>query len=485
MRFERQYTEPEISFSEWIAQQGIDTSKLARDSDYAELIGGAFTAASQADRGKLKAPARRIEYTDQLKRAYQEQIESGAIRSIAKSQPLNWENKADQAYARMQIKRVKTPELKTAWQNFYDSQFQITPEVQTQISTLSPPKRNLYDLDRLKSIPIQEVAQAFGVQVKKVGNDYWCAIRDERTPSCKLYGKTNTFCDFGAANYGGDTIELTAFLNSCSRADAIEKLAQTFGILPEQQNGNIRRLPSARQFAKIGIYADVATKNFDFHIEKYGIEGAQKISDKYHMSVEKLADLYPDTYHQMLRAKAVPYVQGLRSTYLQELWWIHFNSTRFGFTPEISSDIFDEARDMLHDAETGEHILREAIQDSKKVPFQTNQYNLSQDFAAVSNGKLSVELINTESIGYRDLKSFLHAEAHQIASTKMSASQYSELWNSLSDITAYSAFAKGDTITVAYDADFSQQVNDLINFSHGEPLAEITESIQMQMLPSI
>lgn len=485
MRFERQYTEPEISFSDWIAQQGIDASKLARDSDYAELIGGAFTAVSQADRGKLKSHARRIEYTDQLKRAYQEQIESGVIRSIAKSQPLDWENKAGQAYARMQIKRAKTPELKTAWQDFYDSQFQIAPEVQIQDSTLPPPKRNFYDLDRLKSIPIQEVAQAFGVQVKTVGDDYWCAIRDERTPSCKLYGKTNTFCDFGAANYGGDTIELTAFLHSCSRADAIEKLAQTFGILPEQQNENIRRFPSVRQFAKIGICADVATKNFDFHIEKYGIEGAQKISDKYHMSVEKLAELYPDTYHQMLRAKAVPYVQGLRQTYLQELWWIHCNSVRFGFTPEISSDIFDETREMLHDAETGERILHEAIQDSQKVPFQTNQYNLSQDFIAVSNGELSVELTGSESIGYRDLKLFLHTKARQMACSKMSANQYLELWNSLSEITAYSAFAKGDTITVAYDADFSQQVTDLINFSQGEQLAEITESIQMQMLPIV
>ena len=72
-------------------------------------------------------------------------------------------------------------------------------------------KRNFYDLEKLKSIPIHEVAQAYGVSVKKVGNDYWCAIRQERTASCKLYTKTNSFCDFGAANYGGNTIELTAF----------------------------------------------------------------------------------------------------------------------------------------------------------------------------------------------------------------------------------------------------------------------------------
>lgn len=94
-------------------------------------------------------------------------------------------------------------------------------------------KRNFYDLEKLKSIPIHEVAQAYGVSVKKVGNDYWCAIRQERTASCKLYTKTNSFCDFGAANYGGDTIELTAFLNSCSRENAIEILTNTFGIQPE------------------------------------------------------------------------------------------------------------------------------------------------------------------------------------------------------------------------------------------------------------
>ena len=81
--------------------------------------------------------------------------------------------------------------------------------------------RAFYDLEKLKSIPIAEVAQAYGIEVKPSGTDFWCKLRDERTPSCKLYTKTNSFCDFGNTNYGGEKIQITAFFHSFSPGEAI------------------------------------------------------------------------------------------------------------------------------------------------------------------------------------------------------------------------------------------------------------------------
>lgn len=491
MKFERRYTEPEVSFKEWVIKQGIDPATLARDSDYAEVIGGAFTVSTKAAQGKLKRPLESLESTNQLKIAYQKQIESGAIRTVTKSQPLDWGSEADQAYARMQIKRAQTPEMKNAWQAFYDNHFQIVdtqPMSAGKISNtmIGKDSRPFYDLEQLKSIPIHEVAQAFGVQVKKAGNDYWCAIRDERTPSCKLYTKTNSFCDFGAANYGGDTIELTRFLNSCSsRYEAMEVLAQAFGIQPEQQSGNLRKLPSIRQFAKIGIYGDVATKNFDFHIEKYGVEGAQKISKKYHMTVEKLSELYPDVYHNMLRAKAVPYVHALRNAYLNNLRFCYDTTINFGWDAPIDDSLFDEAREMLRDAETAERILKQAIQDPQKVKFQQNTYDLQADYTAIAKGEMTVELTASEPMEYHELRALSKTSGRPLQYSELPYDLYHTLSDSLREISPYSAFVKGNTVKIAYDAEFAEQINDLINFSQWEQAAEMAETAAMQMFPGV
>lgn len=341
-----------------------------------------------------------------------------------------------------------------------------------------------YNIEDLKNLPIHEVAQAFGIQVKKNGNDYWCAIRDERTPSCKLYTKTNTFCDFGAANYGGDTIELTKFLNACpSRYEAMEVLAQTFGIQPEKQSEIGRRLPSERQFAKIGIQADMATKNFDFHLDKYGVETAQKISQKYHMTVEKLSALYPDVYHQMLRAKAVPYVYMLRNAYLNELHRLYVFAVHYGFEIHPDSEVFDEAKQLLTDAQTGERILLQAIQDPQKVHFKPHTYDLQTDYAAMARGELSVEL--PASIEYRDLKALSQAENRPLQTSQMPEELYDSLSESFEEITPYAAFVKGRTVTLVYDAEFTEQIQDLINFSQGEQFAEAAEAATVQMFPCV
>lgn len=464
---------------------------LARDSDYAEVIGGAFTASTKAAQSKLKAPAKRVEYTQQLKSAYQNLVATGEIKSIEKSRPLDWNNEQDRAYARMQIKRAKAPEMRNVWQTFYDNHFQddgqtahVRYRLTGTICEFEKPKRNFYDLEKLKSIPIHEVAQAFGVQVKKAGNDYWCAIRQERTPSCKLYTKTNSFCDFGAANCGGDTIELTAFLNSCSRVEAMETLANTFGIQPENLDGaQHKRFPSDRQLAKIGIYGDRASKNIDFHLEKYGLEVAAEISKKFSIRVEEMAEYYPVAYHQMLSARAVPYVLSLRQTYLSELRSRYDMAALFHLELSPEDECFTEAREILHDAEEAERILFSAIQDHQKVPFKMRSYDLAKDYAAIANGTLSVELTGLESMEYRSLKAILKSAHREMGFSELPQAQYNSLREQLGDITAYSAFVKGDTVKLAYDAGFTEQINDLIHFTQGEQMA--AETAELTMLPTV
>ncbi len=302
----------------------------------------------------------------------------------------------------------------------------------------------------------------------------------------KLYTKTNSFCDFGAANYGGDTIELAKFLNDCaSRYDAMEILANTFGIAPENNGYAFRsRFPSDRQLAKIGIYGDRASKNFDFHVERYGTEKAMQISEKFSITVEEMSKQYPDTYHQMLQAKAVPYVMSLRQAYLTELRIRYDMAALFNLELSTDGESFIEAREMLRDAEDAERILYSAIQNHQKVPFKMRSYDLAKDYADIANGTLSVELTGSESIEYRSLKALLKSEHREMGFSKLLKSQFDELFEQLNEITPYSAFVKGNTVTLAYDADFTEQINDVIHFTQGEQLTAVGTA-GLTMLPTV
>lgn len=60
--------------------------------------------------------------------------------------------------------------------------------------------------------------------------------------------------------------------------------------------------------------------------------------------------------------------------------------------------------------------------------------------------------------------------------SELPKAQYDRLCEQLQDITAYSAFVKGDTVKLAYDAEFSEQINDVIHFTQEE---QITAGLAM------
>ncbi|MGN0557084.1 MAG: AAA family ATPase, partial [Acutalibacteraceae bacterium] len=129
-----------------------------------------------------------------------------------------------------------------------------------------------YDIEAIKAVPIADVCEALGFQPQAKGGRMWCAVRDERTPSCCLYIDSNTFCDFGCGNIGGSNIDLVRYVLNCDSTQAIRQIAEMFGIDPVN---NVQRAPTNSltdsEWARIGIDGCLATKNFDFNIEKYGV----------------------------------------------------------------------------------------------------------------------------------------------------------------------------------------------------------------------
>ena len=140
-------------------------------------------------------------------------------------------------------------------------------------------KKAFYDLAEIKAIPLQEICRALEIPVKRKGNSDWFSIRPEREPSCKIY-PTNTYSDFGDGNRGGSGIDLVAAVQEISPEAAIAWIGETFGLRPLNHVRGKGELTD-RQYAAIGIQADLATKNFSFDLETYSEEQTREFAEKY------------------------------------------------------------------------------------------------------------------------------------------------------------------------------------------------------------
>ena len=123
MKLARTVCMPEVTFLEWAISKGFQPDELARDIDYANLIGGIFTAHTRATKGRLKDPLSRVSKTQRLKAEYDQELATRKIKKITQFVPLDWNRESDRAYVRMKIKRAKTTSEEAVWRHFYDNQF--------------------------------------------------------------------------------------------------------------------------------------------------------------------------------------------------------------------------------------------------------------------------------------------------------------------------------------------------------------------------
>lgn len=169
-------------------------------------------------------------------------------------------------------------------------------------------KRKFYDLDTLRAIPVVEVLQRYGVDVKVRYKDGWCRIRsDDNHPSCHINLNKNSWFDHGI-QLGGGPIQVVQYFENCSNYDAIQILAEMFDV-PAMKNETGETVLTDAQFAQIGIQADMVTKNIDWDFEHFTMEQATKLRDRYKdMSMQQLARTDRRAYVNFIRFKSIPYV---------------------------------------------------------------------------------------------------------------------------------------------------------------------------------
>lgn len=98
---------------------------------------------------------------------------------------------------------------------------------------------NKYNLYQIKKIPILEVADRLGIQVRR--NKTNCFSHTDKNPSLSFKPANNTFKCFGC-NIGGTNIDLVMAHQNLDKGEAIRWLAEQYGVISNQTN-QIKRLP--------------------------------------------------------------------------------------------------------------------------------------------------------------------------------------------------------------------------------------------------
>lgn len=165
-------------------------------------------------------------------------------------------------------------------------------------------KVNYYDVNRLKEIPIKEVCEQLGLELKRGSNNkLWSKIRSEKSSSCCINLDKNYWYDFGVG-YGGDTIKLVEEVRGISSKEAIKELAEMFGIEGENVKNNFYL--SKDDYKLIVIEPDRATLNLDINLEKQSIEEIKQIEKIYGRSMNELANTNKEKFLEIIREKSIP-----------------------------------------------------------------------------------------------------------------------------------------------------------------------------------
>lgn len=114
---------PEISFDKWLETSEYDKRRFPSEAERVEAMMGRFETHTQHSYGVLKGKQDKVEYYHKAYEAYQTEVKEGKIPLTEKKLPLDLSKERDQAFCRMEIKRLeKQGNHKEAdnWRNYYN-----------------------------------------------------------------------------------------------------------------------------------------------------------------------------------------------------------------------------------------------------------------------------------------------------------------------------------------------------------------------------
>ena len=333
-----------------------------------------------------------------------------------------------------------------------------------------------YNLEDIKAIPLEAILNDYGIDVKK-GK---FALRDERTPSAKIYPETNTWADFGGGDArGGTTVNLVMQKEGLSWEEAVQALGARYNVpTSENDRGENRKALTNAQYSKIGLVGTPAYRN-SVKLEYADVLTQPQIDEiirKYDMPMNQLFSEDKAKYEEILRNEALPYLKDSQQSYYRQLDILDATNRELDanaterYLAEICAksayDIHSEAYNIFERAAQGT--------DLKVTRFKPD---FDRDLAGIGN--ISIEI---GDFSYSDLKSMPGKNYH----ITIPESQYREFDSLVStgqlEISApYSVFKKGQDFTVSYkseeDARFKGIFNSIKGMAHEQAQKEASPRV--------
>lgn len=307
-----------------------------------------------------------------------------------------------------------------------------------------------FDLSQIKQIPITDVCQSFlGIECFQRSGKTWCKTHSERTASTLLHEEENTFYDFGTHRHG-DVIELVSYVMDIEKKDAIKMLAEAYGVeaLDLRKDRDPNEL-TYFEYARIGIAGEIATKNFEFNVDRMPYERIIEISQKYSsLDMNELRKKHPKMYEKVLRQKALPFVRNLRNEYFLDLWAQYKLTCDIGnpslfFRPD-SIAFFDN---QIKDLQQTERILARAVQGTSIVLRPTREYDPAKDIEMLSKGEIK-PVMGTAS--YPEMQDAAKETNCSVKYRTVDYGKYVEHMMDEGEDLLYSAFLQSGRVVIGY-----------------------------------
>lgn len=308
-------------------------------------------------------------------------------------------------------------------------------------------KKQFYDLEVIRQIPILEVCERFGVHVEKVGTSHKCKLRPERTASTVLHPDKNIYHDFGTSETGNN-IGLVSTFCGVDRGEAIRLLADAFNISPVNPRGGLTDAELTKwEYSKIGLDGAKATRNFDFDIERQGIKRVSELSLLYAMPMNVLKKNHPYIYEKLLRNKAIPYVKKLRVSYFMDVYSTYVLAMEIGSDKAFRAAVENgEFAETIKELQSAERILERACKDTRIEAWPVGEYDPVKDLDTILNGEPKLALGSVSKVDLTKIAEKEHTTA-KYQSVDIRAFILGQI--NLNDIT-HSASIKRGTVVIGY-----------------------------------
>ncbi|HHD2803591.1 TPA: ImmA/IrrE family metallo-endopeptidase [Clostridium perfringens] len=214
------------------------------------------------------------------------------------------------------LKEFINKELKSA--QYEDLRNSIDNTLDNKEKAFKKEVEPFYDINKLKEIPIGDIADKLGIDTVKRGNKLWCNLRGEKTASCCINIDKNYFYDFGGQPEGGDGIKFVSKAEGISAKDSIYRLADMFGIEPENNIDNSFKPSfhiSNSDYKEIGIEPNRAMLNVDINLERQSLAEVMELEKSCAKTMNELANDDKSTFLNILNFKSMPIVYNNAKTY--------------------------------------------------------------------------------------------------------------------------------------------------------------------------